>query len=141
MGPELSSGLEANSAVGQEPARRIEFSLRTRRSSPFAELCLGILGSGAPSIRRIHLRRRLELDFSRAYSFGPMIVQPMKRCSMKRKSITCAILGSLRFGKIRRRGMLGGRATEGSGKAFRPENSRRQFRKQLGARLGSSSCR
>jgi len=40
------SGLEAHSAVGQNPARRIEFSLRTGRSSPFAELCFGILGSG-----------------------------------------------------------------------------------------------
>ena len=70
MSPALSSGLEAHSAVGQKPSRRIEYSLRTGRSSPFAELRFGMLGSAPPAYRRIHLSRRLELDFSRAYSLA-----------------------------------------------------------------------
>ena len=70
MGRALSSGLERIPQLNGSPGGESSFLYAQGRSSPFAELCFGILGSGPPAFRRIHLSRRLELEFWHAYSLA-----------------------------------------------------------------------
>jgi hypothetical protein len=87
----LSSGLMAHSTVEQKPARRIEVSLRTGRQLSLRRGVFWHTWRRGPQHEENSSEQAAGTRFLACVWLGPMIVQPMKRCSMKRKSRRCAI--------------------------------------------------